>query len=106
MSAHKLLTIVVESAIERMLVQDLQEAGISGLTTVNARGFGERGQRQGDWEQSRSVRIETICPAETADELAERVLERWGKNYAVVVWLHDVEVIRSRKFDASEGGDS
>lgn len=102
-STHKMLTIVAEAAIERMLVADLERAGVSGFTTVEARGFGAHGRREGDWDQSRSVRIETLCDAPTAAALADRLLGRWGRDYAIVLWLHDVEVMRARKFDASPG---
>jgi hypothetical protein len=97
-SPRKMLTIVVEYAIERMIVAELERSGVKGFTSVEARGFGEHGEREGDWDQSRSVRIETICDPSTAVELAQRLLERWGKDYALVLWLHDVEVLRGSKF--------
>lgn len=97
-SKRKMLTIVVESAIESRIVEELERSGLGGFTTVEARGFGEHGRREGDWDQSRSVRIETICEEATALELANQVLSRWGGDYALVVWLHDVEVLRPQKF--------
>lgn len=103
-SPRKMLTIVVETAIERRIVEQLTRAGVSGFTSVEARGFGEHGPRKGDWDLSRSVRIETICDAATASALAEQLLERWGDDYALVVWLHDVDVLRGHKFRAGEGG--
>ena len=99
-SRRTLLTLVVEAAIERLIVADLNEAGVSGFTVVEARGVGDRGQRGGDWEQSRSVRIETVCDAPTAHALADQLLEKWGRDYAFVVWMQDVEVLRGHKFDA------
>ncbi|MDX1502794.1 MAG: DUF3240 family protein [Thermoanaerobaculia bacterium] len=96
----KMLTIVAEAAIERRIVNELVAAGVSGFTTVEARGFGERGRRAGDWDQNRSVRIETICDAATASSVAERLLELWGPHYALIVWLHDVQVLRGGKFGA------
>lgn len=98
-TAHKMLTIVAESSIERRIADELERAGVSGFTSVEARGTGDRGRRSGDWDQNRSVRIETICDAATAERLAERLLELWGPAYAIVVWLHDVEVLRGGKFE-------
>ena len=105
---HKLLTVIVEAALERPVVEELERAGVSGFTAVEARGVGDRGQRLGDWDQNRNLRIETICDQKTASALAERFLDRWGRNYAIVLWLHDVDVLRSSKFDTSDapGGDS
>jgi nitrogen regulatory protein PII len=99
MTVHKLLTIVVEAAIERQIVAELERAGVSGFTSVEARGVGDRGRRSGDWDQNRSVRIETVCDPATATSLADRLLERWGPDYAIVVWLQNVEVFRGGKFD-------
>jgi nitrogen regulatory protein PII len=94
-----MLTIVAESSIERQIADELERAGVSGFTSVEARGTGDRGRRSGDWDQNRTIRIETICDAATAAHLAERLLERWGPDYAIVVWLHDVQVVRKGKFD-------
>lgn len=102
-SPMKMLTLVVEASIERMVLRDLERAGVTGFTVVEARGVGARGRRGGDWDQSRSVRIETICEPETATSLAGSLLDRWGKDYAIVFWLHDVEVLRGTKFDSSSG---
>lgn len=101
--SRKLLTIVVEAAVERQILDELKKAGVGGFTMVEARGYGDRGQRDGDWEQSRSVRIESICEEGTAMELASRLLERWGKHYALILWLQDVDVLRARKFESSGG---
>ena len=96
---RKLLTVVVESAIERLVLEELESAGVRGCTIVEARGFGDHGPRQGDWDQSRSVRIETVCTAALAESLAEHLLDRWSKDYALVLWLQDVDVLRGSKFD-------
>ncbi len=103
-SPRKVLTIVIEAAIERLVIAELKRAGVSGFTVLEARGFGERGAREGDWDQSRSLRIETICDESTAERLAERLLDRLGGDYALVLWLQNVEVLRGRKFDT--GSDS
>ncbi len=104
MSPRKILTIVVEASIERLVARDLERAGVTGFTAVEARGFGERGRREGDWDQSRSVRIETICGEEQAVEIANGLLDRFGRDYAIVLWLQEVEVLRGSKFEADGGG--
>lgn len=103
LSPRKMLTIVVEASIERAVLRDLERAGVTGFTSVEARGFGQHGRREGDWDESRSVRIETICEDEQALGLAHALLERFGRDYAIVVWLQEVEVLRGSKFDAGRG---
>ena len=45
MELRKLVTIIAESSVERTLMRDLDELGISGYTISDARGGGSRGQR-------------------------------------------------------------
>lgn len=67
---RNLLTIVTESAIESLLMRDLERLGAQGYTVSDARGKGSRGVRNADWDSSRSVRIEVVCDAPTADRIA------------------------------------
>ena len=51
---RKLLTIVVESALESRLITDLGEAGIRGYTVTTARGAGVRGQGKVTFKEATS----------------------------------------------------
>lgn len=98
MERRKLLTIVTESIIEDLVVEDLRKLGARGYTAVEARGEGAFGARQGEWDQNTNIRIEVVCEETTARTIAERLVESFGQNYALIVYISDVEVIRTERF--------
>jgi len=99
-TAHtrKLLTIITETAIEKDLCADLERLGAHGYTITDARGKGNRGVRSASWEQSGNIRVEVVCNEETAKTIALEVKEKYYANYAMILFVADVEVLRPAKF--------
>ncbi len=97
MERRKKLTIITESAIEGLLTDQLERLGVKGYTTVEARGKGARGVRPGDWDQSMNVQIDIICDEPVAHSIAAYCTEHYYKNYAMVLYMTDVEVVRPEK---------
>jgi nitrogen regulatory protein PII len=95
---RKLVTIVTEEIIESILISDLKELGAHGYTVTDARGEGARGIRSADWGYSRNIRIEVICDGGTADKIVDHLVKQYYKNYAMIVFVSDVEVTRPEKF--------
>lgn len=95
---RKLLTIVTEAALETHLTRDLDKLGAPGYTITNARGRGQRGVRQATWETDSNIRVEIICDDATADKIAGHLREHYYDNYAMILALSDVEVLRPEKF--------
>lgn len=95
---RKLLTIITESALEHSLEADLQRLGAQGYTITNARGRGAHGTRNAGWDQSGNIRIEVICDQQVAKTIATNLKERYYSNYAMIMFMHDVDVFRSTKF--------
>jgi nitrogen regulatory protein PII len=98
MQYQKLLTIITEAALENLLVEDLQRLGAKGYTIVDARGKGSRGVRSGDWELGRNIQIEVICTAAVADAIIAHCVKTYYDNYAMILFVSDVGVVRSDKF--------
>ncbi len=100
MATHvrRLLTIVTESSLERALASDLERLGARGWTITDARGRGHRGGRESGWEQDGNIRIEVVCDPELAERLAAHLQATYYAHYAMIVFLHDVEVLRPEKF--------
>lgn len=94
----KVLTIVTESALENLLVQELQDCGARGYTITNARGKGQRGVRNASWDASSNIRVEVVCKEETALAIARRMREKYYANYAMALFMYDVQVFREDKF--------
>jgi nitrogen regulatory protein PII len=95
---RRMVTIVTEAALERALVTELEALGVKGFTITDARGKGSRGTRQSDWVQEGNIRVEVICDPELADRIAAHVRDKFYANYAMILFLQDVSVLRSDKF--------
>lgn len=100
MSSHnrKLLTVVCEAALESVLVKDMEGLGAQGYTITDARGKGARGVRSASWEASSNIRIEVVCDERTAGAIAAHLREHYYENYAMILTMSDVEVLRPEKF--------
>lgn len=100
MNSHmrKLLTIITEAALERLLVQDIERLGAHGYTVSDARGKGSRGVRSSAWDTSSNIRIEVVCDAQTADAIAAHLRAHYYDDYAMILFVADVAVLRPEKF--------
>lgn len=94
----KLLVIIAESALEKLLIGDAKRLGAHGYTVAEVHGGGTGGSRDADWEGNRSIRMEVICDPAVAMAIAEHILNTYCRNYSVSMFLADVEVLRPAKF--------
>jgi nitrogen regulatory protein PII len=97
-SMYKLLSIITEAALESVLAKDLERLEIKGYTVTDARGKGSRGTRNADWGESSNIRVEVVCNVATADAIAAHLQARYYENYAMILFLSDVTVLRPEKF--------
>lgn len=95
---RKLLTIITEAAIEHALLKDVERLGAQGYTLTEARGKGSRGVRSSDWDATRNVRIEVVCDAATAEAIAAYFQANYYDDYAMILFVTDVAVLRPDKF--------
>jgi nitrogen regulatory protein PII len=91
---RKLITIITEAVIENELLSAVEKLGVSGYTACDARGKGHRGVRNAGWEHGANVRVELVCD----DDLIEYLREQYYDNYAMILFVSDVEVLRPEKF--------
>ena len=96
--SRKLLVVICEAALERMLVDDARRLGAAGYTIADVRGSGRGGTREGAWEADRSIEMKVICETEVAERFAAHVLAAYCEHYAVTLYLGDVSVLRPEKF--------
>ena len=95
---RKLLTIITESLLEARLCGTLDELGAHGYTVVDARGWGSRGIRDAGWASSGNIRVEVVCDDDLADRIARRLREEYYDDYAMILYIGDVRVLRADKF--------
>ncbi|GBD33656.1 Membrane-associated protein [bacterium HR33] len=107
MQSHslKLVTIITEAVIEKELIQELTGLGVSGYTITDARGKGHRGVRTTGWEHGANIRVEVVCDETLARAIADRLKERYYQNYAMILFVSDVEVLRPEKFKGERGDE-
>ncbi len=93
-----LLTVITEAAVEDSLVRELDKLGVHAYTVSDARGRGSRGIRDATWKEVGNIRIEIICSRSLAESALRHIQDRYFANYAMVAYLHDVEILRPEKF--------
>lgn len=91
------VTIIAERVLREEILALLREKGATGWTLAMVEGEGSRGIRASEWE-GRNVQIDTLVPPELADELMEEVGRRYFKDWSVIVYACDVEVLRKEKY--------
>ncbi len=97
-TTRKLLTIICEADLEARLGEDVMRLGARGFTVTDARGRGSHGQRDAFWDSSANIRMEIICEERVAETIAEHLRSAYSDNYAMVLYLSDVSVLREEKF--------
>lgn len=95
---RKLLTVITEEALERPLVKIIKSSGARGYTVSEARGAGQRGKREPGVENGANIRLEVICEDSVARLIAETLHRSYFQDFAMVLYLQDVEVMRGEKF--------
>jgi nitrogen regulatory protein P-II 2 len=93
-----LLVIIGEAAMEKGLVRDVGRFGVQGYTITDVRGGGSRGEREGMWENDRSIEMKIIADVSVAEQVAQLVLTTYAPHYAVVLFTAEVGVFRPQKF--------
>ena len=95
---RKLLTIICETDLEKSLGEDVMRLGAHGYTVTDARGRGSHGMRDASWDLSANIRMEIICEERVAETIAQHLRSVYSDNYAMVLYMTDVSVLRVEKF--------
>ena len=95
---RKLLLIITEAAIESSIVKEIEKLGAHGYTITDVRGKGSRGVRDAGWNENSNIRIEVICDTAIAEAITKHLREMYYENYAMIIALSEVEVLRPEKF--------
>ena len=94
----KLVVLICEEALERLIEPDLLAAGANGFTVSETRGRGARGSQDARWFLSTNLRYEILCEEGTARRIIDLIDEKYSVNYGLVSYVIDVEASRAAKF--------
>lgn len=100
----KLVVIITEAALEEALAADVMSIGAHGYTVTDVRGQGSHGARSALWGADRSIRMEILCDSTTSQAILTHVEERYFRNFAMVVFVTEVGVLRPAKFHHTPPG--
>lgn len=93
----KLVTIVAEPVLEDRLIQEIKQLGATGYTLTSASGEGTRGVHASAW-LGHNARIEVVATPELADRILEHLAHDYFRDYAVIAYMSDVDVVRGEKY--------
>lgn len=94
----KLVTIICEALARSHVTTLLDEIGAHGYTLFPVEGVGAQGSRVADIEEFANIQIEVVLTSEPAMELMSRLERDFFSRFAMIAYLSDIRVIRSRKF--------
>jgi nitrogen regulatory protein P-II 2 len=94
---RKLITIVIEAALEGRLTKDLLKLGAKGYTITHAHGLGPRNQRNGDLEGG-NIRLEAVVHADLVEPILELLEANYFPHYACSCWVNSVDVVRDERY--------
>ena len=94
----KLLTITCEILAQKNIIEILNKHQITGYTTYEVDGNGARGIRGQGLKNEKNVKIEVIMREEKLQDVVEEVSRTMFANFAIVLYVCDVGVVRTEKF--------
>jgi nitrogen regulatory protein P-II 2 len=94
----KMVTIIAESALEALIIKNIERLGASGYTLMYAMGNGERGVRKGDWDQNKNIFLQTVCSDEVAHAIMDYLYDHYYEDYAIIAYATEVDIHRNSKF--------
>ena len=94
----KLLTITCEILAQKNIIEILNKYEITGYTTYEVDGNGARGIRGQGLKNEKNVKVEIIMQEEKLQTVVEEISRTLFANFAIVLYVSDVGVLRTEKF--------
>lgn len=94
----KLLTITCEILAQKNIIEILKKHEITGYTTYEVDGNGARGLRGQGLKIEKNVKVEVIMREEKLQDVVEEISRTLFANFAIVLYVSDVGVVRTEKF--------
>ncbi|MGY5141090.1 MAG: P-II family nitrogen regulator [Candidatus Nitrosopumilus sp. Bin_571-38] len=94
----KLLTITCEILAQKNIIEILNKHEINAYTTYEVDGNGARGIRGQGFKNEKNVKVEVILREEKLQDIVEEISRTMFANFAIIVYVSDVSVVRTEKF--------
>jgi len=94
----KLLTVTCEILAQKSVIEILSKHKITGYTTYEVDGNGARGLRGQGLKNEKNVKVEVIMQEHTLQDVVEEIARTLFTNFAIVLYVSDVGVLRTEKF--------
>ena len=90
-----MMTIITEQNLEKSILHDLEDLGVSGYTIVEARGKGDSGIKSATWMNDTNIQRELIVDNELATDIYNFISDtKKYDNYSMMVYLSEVKVLK------------
>ena len=99
----KLVTIICEPDLKNSVLQMSQDFGATGFTMAEVSGQGNGEKSSGEIPDLK-MKIEIVLEPGIAIKLMESLAETFFKNYSVITYSTDINVLRPEKFEAEVRG--
>ena len=94
----KLLTITCEILAQKNVIDILSKHQITSYTSYEVEGNGARGLRGQGLKNEKNVKVEVIMQEEKLQDVIEEIARTLFTNFAIVLYVSDVSVLRTEKF--------
>lgn len=94
----KLLTVTCEILAQKNVIDILTNHKITGYTSYEVEGNGARGLRGQGLKNEKNVKVEVIMQEEKLQPVVEEITRTLFANFAIVLYVSDVGVLRTEKF--------
>jgi len=94
----KLLTITCEILAQKPVLEILARHQVTGYTTYDASGNGEKGLRGRGLQDEKNIKIEVVLSADKLDGIAEEIARTLFSDFTIILYAGDVKIVRMEKF--------
>ncbi len=94
----KLLTVTCEILSQKNIIEILKKHEVTGYTTYEVEGNGARGLRGQGFKNEKNAKVEVIMGEDKLQDVVEEISRTMFANFAIVLYVSDVGVVRTEKF--------
>ena len=94
----KLLTITCEILAQKNVIDILKNHEITGYTSYEVDGNGEKGLRGQGIQAEKNVKVEVIMREEKLSVVIEDISRTLFPDFTIILYVSDVGVVRTEKF--------